>query len=109
MALDQPSNVETDAFGNFNARRKASYSQNNDSVSVKTGAGLLKGIFVSTVSGTPTLKIWDETGAGTNELVETFTPVAATMYDFGSDVIFNTGLYVQSAAGGSVEFTVLYQ
>lgn len=39
-------------------------------------------------------------------LVNTFTPVAGTMYDFGSDVAFGEGLYL--TIGGTVDCTVFY-
>ncbi len=43
---------------------------------LRTGAGSILGIFVSSVSGSPTLKVSD----GSTTLVNTFTPVAATFY-----------------------------
>ena len=43
-----------------------------------TGAGSIHNIFVSSVSGSPTIKISD----GATTLVNTFTPVAATNYTF---------------------------
>ena len=110
MALDNPSNVETDSLGNANSRRKASYSIIENDVTgkaVKSVAGLLKGIFVSAAASSPTIKVWDNTVASGTVLVNTFTPVAAKMYDFGADIVFGTGLFV--SVGGSVDCTVFYQ
>ncbi len=58
---------------------------------VRTGAGSILGIFVSSVSGSPTLKVSD----GSTTLVNTFTPVAATFYPiparFGTSLVVTVG------------------
>ena len=110
MAIEELGFIDVDSSGNAKVKRTASYTfSDNDKagVLVKTGAGRVKGIFVSSAATTPTLKLWDETGPGTTTLVETFTPAAATMYNFGVDAEFTTGLYVSQ--GGCVSCTVFYE
>ena len=70
----------------------------------KTGDGELCGIFVASASGSPTIKVWDNTSAATTVLVNTFTPVAATWYPMPFH--FNTGLYI--TIGGTVDCTVSF-
>lgn len=72
---------------------------------VLTGAGKLTGIFVASASATPTIKVWDNTSGATTVLVNTFTPVAATYYQFPS-VRVATGIYV--TISGTVDCTVFY-
>lgn len=58
---------------------------------VFTGVGNMLGIFVSSVSGSPTLAVAD----GSTTLIATFTPVAATFYPmplrFGTSLIVTVG------------------
>lgn len=72
---------------------------------IKVGAGRLKGLFVSTANTTPTIKFWNGTSAAGSVLLNTFTPVAGTMYNFPG-VEFNTGLYITIA--GTVDCTVYW-
>ena len=73
---------------------------------VKEGAGKLTGIFVASASGSPLIKLWDAMSAAAPILVNTFTPAAATFYQF-PDVQFTRGLYVD--VGGTVDITVFYE
>ena len=112
MAIEVLGNTTVDSNGNIATRRRASYVNKDSAILdnsnlVKTGAGKIASIIVSSAASTPTLKLWDSTAASTTVLVSTFTPVAATVYNFGADVEFSTGLYV--SVGGSVQFTVFYQ
>jgi hypothetical protein len=75
------------------------------SVAVKSAPGRLRGIFVTAAASTPTIKLWDNTSGATTVLINTFTPVAATYYQFG-DVFFGTGLYI--TISGTVDCTVFY-
>lgn len=59
---------------------------------VYTGDGGILGIFVSSVSGSPTIKVSD----GSTTLVNTFVPVAATYYPMPGR--FSTSLIVTIAA-----------
>ena len=65
-----------------------------------TGAGGLLGIFVASASSSPTIKVQD----GSNTLVNTFTPVAATFYPMPG--CFSTSLVV--TIGGTVDCTVFW-
>lgn len=67
---------------------------------VRTGGGGLLGIFVASVSGSPTIKVQD----GANTLVNTFTPVAATFYPMPGR--FATSLVV--TIGATLDCTVFW-
>ena len=66
-------------------------------------AGALLGIFVASASGSPSIKLWDNTSAAAPILVNTFTPVAATWYAIPAQ--FKTGLYI--SIGGTVDCTLI--
>lgn len=89
----------------------AYYKQISSTTQIKQGAGKLKGIFVSSVSGSPTITVYDELQGGTTRvMLNTFTPAAATMYPISGDdngVFFTNGLYVVIAA--TVECTFMYE
>ena len=78
---------------------------------IKVGLAKLKGIFVSSASGTPTIAIYDEAQGGTSRVVlDTFTPVSATEYQFTGDedgAQLNNGLYV--VIGGTVSATFFFE
>lgn len=65
--------------------------------------GRIKGIFVSAASATPTIKVWDNSAGSGAVCVDTFTPVAGTMYNFGVTKL-NTACYI--TIGGTVNCTV---
>jgi hypothetical protein len=69
---------------------------------VKTGEGHLVGIFVA--SGTPTIKVWDNTSAATTVLVNTFQAAAATWYPL--PFRFKVGCYVDIT--GTCDYTVSF-
>lgn len=83
----------------------ANYRNLSASAKVKDGLGKLMGIFVASASATPTIKVWDNTAASGNVLVNTFTPVAGTFYPIPG--YFITGLFV--TIGGTVDCTVFYE
>lgn len=71
---------------------------------VKSGQGALMGIFVASVSGTPTITVYDDVGTGTTKkLVDTFTPVAAAWYPMPMG--FGSGCNV--VLGATVSATVV--
>ncbi len=72
---------------------------------VRTGPGKLLGVFVASASGTPTIKVWDNTSAATTVIVNTFTPSAGVFYPMPCR--FETGLYVD--IGGTVDITVFWE
>ena len=86
---------------------------NNADVQVKVGAGKLKGIFISTASGTPTLAVYDTATASTGDpvILATFTPTANTMYLLSGDdggIFFNRGLWIDKG-GTNVNCTIFYE
>jgi len=81
------------------------YANKTASALIKTGQGVLKGIFVASASSTPTIKLWDNTSAATTVLVNTFTPVASTYYEIPAT--FKTGLYI--TISGTVDCTLFYK
>lgn len=85
--------VESGAYKNISA-----------SALVRTGAGQLIGIFVASASGSPTIKVWDNTSAATTVLVNTFTPLAGGFYPMPFN--FSNGLFV--TIGGTVDCTVAW-
>lgn len=82
------------------------YTNITASALINGGKTRIKGIFVAVASSTPTIKVWDNTSAATTVLVNTFTPVAATWYEFG-DAIANTGVFV--TISGTVDCTVMWE
>lgn len=84
---------------------QTTYTQISASTLIKSGAGRLKGIFVSAASATPTIKIWDNTSAATTVLIDTFTPVAATPYIFPFTKA-TTGIFV--TISGTVSCTIFW-
>jgi hypothetical protein len=79
------------------------YSNQTASALIKTGDGHLLGIFVN--SGTPTIKVWDNTSAATTVMFNTFQTVAATWYPLPAH--FKTGCYVTIT--GTADITVVYK
>lgn len=69
---------------------------------VKTGPGDLVGIFVA--SGTPTIKVWDNTSGATTVLVNTFQAAAGVWYPLPFH--FSVGCYVDVT--GTCDYTVSY-
>lgn len=87
----------------------SSYSNITAGTNVKSGTGIIRGIFVASASGSPQLKVYDSTVHRTGEtiLINAFTPVSATMYDFGSGIEFTSGVFV--VVSGTVDATVFYR
>jgi hypothetical protein len=86
---------------------------NNADAQIKVGAGKLKGIFVSTASGTPTLAVYDTATSSTSDptIIATFTPASNSMYLLSGDdggIYFNNGLYFDKG-GTTVNCTVFYE
>lgn len=76
---------------------------------VKRSAGKLKGFLCTVAASTPTLAIYDGLSASGTKIIDTFTPVAGTLYslDFSDGVFFSTGLFVD--IGNTVTITVIYE
>lgn len=82
------------------------YKNLTASALVKEGPGKLVGVFVASASSTPTLKFWDAMSATAPVLLNTFTPIAGTQYNF-PELQFTRGLYV--TASGTLDATVEYE
>lgn len=76
------------------------YKNLTSTTTVYTGNGGILGIFVASASATPTLKVSD----GSNTIVNTFTPSAATFYPMPAQ--FGTSLIV--TVSGTVDCTVFW-
>lgn len=76
------------------------YKNITATTTIYTGDGAILGIFVASVSGSPTIKVSD----GTGTIVNTFTPVAATWYTL--PFRFQTSLIV--AIASTVDCTVAW-
>jgi hypothetical protein len=75
---------------------------------VKSAPAKLKGIFVSSAADTPTIAIYDTQTSGTSvKVLNTFTPVAATNYNFYDGLNTANGIYV--VISGTVKCTVYYE
>lgn len=81
----------------------AKYSNRTASATIKTGAGVLRGMYVnSTTAGT--IKLWDNTAASGTVINNTITP--AIGYHKLGDVAFITGLHAE--IGGTLDVTIHY-
>ena len=90
----------------FPASPQYQYVQIGTSTQVKTSPGELGTIFVSSVSGSPTITVYDTPAMGTSTpIVAQFIPSAATTYNF--NYATKTGLYV--TIGSTVNATVGFQ
>lgn len=79
------------------------YTQLAASGQLATASGQLRGVFVSAASATPTIKIWDNTAPSGTILIDTFTPVAGTFYEF-KEAKFSTGAYATLSGTVSATF-----
>lgn len=86
----------------------SNYAQISASTLIKNSQGKIKGIMVSAASGTPTITIYDQETPGTAvKVIDTFTPVAATNYNFYDGINCKNGIYVVIAS--TVSCTVYYE
>lgn len=80
------------------------YTNLTASALIKTGQGVLIGMYVNSTS-TGTIKFWDNTSAATTVINNTITP-AIGYHNLGS-VAFNTGLY--TTIGGTLDVTLHWE
>lgn len=90
----------------------ATYKAITATAQIKIGQGKLKGIFCSAAASVPTLTIYDSGTASTSDpkIIDTFTPVAGTMYPLPGDdggIFFSKGLYAVIA--NTVTATFIYE
>ena len=89
-----------------NAQATSKFTVLSASANVQNVRGALLGIWVSSVSGSPTITVYDDAATGTTvPLVTVFTPIAATWYPMPFNVA--NGVYV--VIGATVSCTVATQ
>ena len=85
----------------------SNYAQLSASDVVKNSQGKIKGIFCSSVSG-GTITVYDAEVASTAiKVIDTFTPVAGTNYNFFDGINTKNGIYVVIAS--TVSCTIYYE
>lgn len=82
------------------------YKQITATTQVNKRRAQLGSIFVSSVSGSPTITVYDSGAGSTSDpkVVDTFIPVAATNYPLNYEL--QNGLYI--VIGGTVSATVAF-
>jgi len=88
----------------------ATYKNISATNQVKIGFTVLKGIFVSAASATPTITVYDSGTASNSDptILSVFTPTAATNYNFTAmGISASKGLYV--VISGTVAATFIYE
>lgn len=97
---------EDQATNTLHTEERVTFVSISASTAVLSAPGRLMGIFVTAAASTPTMKIWNNTAASGTVIIDTFTPVAGTMYKF--PVIEATvGIYV--TIGNTVTATIFYK
>lgn len=81
-----------------------SYENITSSTLIYTGPCQLMGIWVSSASATPTIKVWDQTSAAAPIVANTFIPVGPGYYPIPVSCV--NGLYV--TISGTVDCTVIF-
>jgi hypothetical protein len=88
----------------------ANYKSISATNQVKIGLTVLKGIFVSAASSTPTITVYDSGTASNSDptILGVFTPVAAGNYLFTANgITASKGIYV--VISGTVVATIIYE
>ena len=88
----------------------ANYKSINATTQIKVGFTVLKGIFVSAASATPTIAVFDSATALSTDptILGVFVPAAAGNYLFTNNgITASKGLYV--VISGTVVATIIYE
>lgn len=86
----------------------SNYAQITATSLVKNQPGKLKGIFVSSVTSSPTVTVYDtQTSETTAKIIDTFTMTAATNINFYDGINCENGLYV--VISGTASITVYFE
>ena len=88
----------------------ANYKSISATNQVKVGLSVLKGIFVSAASSTPTITVYDSGTADTNDatILGVFVPAVAGNYLFTNNgITASNGLYV--VISGTVVATIIFE
>ncbi len=85
------------------------YQQITATSQIKPMAGTLKNIFVSAASVIPTITVYDSSDSDNTDpkILDTFTPVAGTNYNFFNGIYASKGLYV--VISGTVSCTIAFE
>jgi|TARA_R110000868_G_scaffold95601_3_gene262813 hypothetical protein len=76
---------------------------------IKTSAGKINGIFVSSASSTPTITVYDSFKSSNSDpvVLATFTPTGNTNLNFYPGLYVNKGIYV--VISGTVSATIAFE
>ena len=86
----------------------SNYAQITATKLIKNSQGKVKGIMVSSLTSTPTITIYDQETPGTAiKVIDSFTPTAATNYNFFDGINCTNGIYV--VISGTISCTVYYE
>jgi len=87
----------------------SNYAAISATTQIKTSAGKINGIFVSSASSTPTITVYDsfKSSASDPVILATFTPTGNTMHNFYQGLYTNKGIYV--VISGTVAATISFE
>ena len=87
----------------------SNYAAITATTQIKTGAGKLNSIFVSSVSGSPTITVYDsfKSSASDPVILATYIPTANSIHNFFQGLYANKGIYV--VIGGTVSATLGFE
>ena len=87
----------------------SNYAAISATTQIKTSAGKINGIFVSSASSTPTITVYDsfKSSASDPVVLATFTPTGNTMHNFYQGLYTNKGIYV--VISGTVAATISFE
>jgi len=87
----------------------SNYAAISATTQIKTSAGKINGIFVSSASSTPTITVYDSFASSTSDpvVLATFTPTGNTMHNFFQGLYTNKGIYV--VISGTVAATISFE
>ncbi len=82
------------------------YALVTETTQIKMAPGMLKGFYISSVTGSPTITIYDSAVGSTSlKIVDTFVAIAAIPFLINKDgPFFKNGLYVVISGAVSVTF-----
>jgi hypothetical protein len=87
----------------------SNYAAISATTQIKTSAGKLNGIFVSSASSTPTITVYDSFKSSNSDpvVLATFTPTGNTNLNFYPGLYANKGIYV--VISGTVSATIAFE
>ena len=87
----------------------SNYAAITATTQIKTSAGKLNGIFVSSASSTPTITVYDSFASSNSDpvVLATFTPTGNTNHNFYPGIYVNKGIYV--VISGTVSATISFE